>query len=311
MLTKSSPEASRSPASPSSARPTRGRRPACCSPSDDRAASARRSRVRSTRCRVVAADGMSQAELTDRIAPTLPDGHRGAHRRRDHRRSSRPNPQGSMGFFNTFLHGLRRHRAVRRCVHHQQHLLDHRRPALAGDGAAAGDRREPQAGDAVGAREAAVVGLVASVAGLVAGIGVAAGLKGLFGAIGFDIPGGPVVVTTKTVVMALVTGSVSRSVRPGSPLVVDRRSRRSRPCATATSTGPRLEATDRHRPRHHGCRRCRLSAGLGGAGVTLVLLGALAVFIGVAVLGPVLARPVVRVIGAPLPPAGHHRLARP
>ena len=41
---------------------------------------------------------------------------------------------------------LRRHRPVRRHVQHLQHVLDHRRPAHAGVGAAAGDRRLPPPG---------------------------------------------------------------------------------------------------------------------------------------------------------------------
>ena len=45
-----------------------------------------------------------------------------------------------------------------------------------------------------------------------------------------------------------------------------------------------------------------MGAGLfGGAGVALLGLGAATVFIGVSVLGPTLARPLSRVIGAPLP----------
>ena len=41
---------------------------------------------------------------------------------------------------------LRRHRAVRRLVHHLEHLHDDRHPAVAGDRAAAGGRRDPPPG---------------------------------------------------------------------------------------------------------------------------------------------------------------------
>ncbi len=45
-----------------------------------------------------------------------------------------------------------------------------------------------------------------------------------------------------------------------------------------------------------------MAAGLfGGAGLALVGLGAATVFMGVAVLGPILARRISRVLGAPLP----------
>ena len=46
---------------------------------------------------------------------------------------------------------LRRHRDVRRCVHHQQHLLHHGGAAHQGDGDAAVDRRQSPSGDAGGA----------------------------------------------------------------------------------------------------------------------------------------------------------------
>ena len=47
--------------------------------------------------------------------------------------------------------GLRLRRRVRRRVHHQQHVLDHRRPAHPRDGDAACDRRVRPAGQALGA----------------------------------------------------------------------------------------------------------------------------------------------------------------
>ena len=162
--------------------------------------------------------------------------------------------------------------------------------------------------------EAAVVGLFASVVGLFAGLGVAAGIKGLFGAIGFEIPGGPVVVTTKTVVMALVTG-IGRHGRlglaPRSSWIEGRAGRGH--ARTGRRGGPRLEATDRLRPRHHGVSALPLLVGLprvAPASRSCSSAPSL-VFVGIAVLGPLLARPAVRVIGAPLPPAGHHRLTGP
>jgi putative ABC transport system permease protein len=47
-------------------------------------------------------------------------------------------------------HGLRLHRALRRDVHHLQHLLDHHRPAHAGDGHAQSRRGQPPPGAALG-----------------------------------------------------------------------------------------------------------------------------------------------------------------
>ena len=64
--------------------------------------------------------------------------------------------------------------------------------------------------------------------------------------------------------------------------------------AQDVESGPRLEARTVSGLIITGVGVAALSAGLGGAGVALVLLGALAVFVGIAVLGPLLARPAVR-----------------
>ena len=65
--------------------------------------------------------------------------------------------------------------------------------------------------------EAVVVGLIAAALGLVAGIGVAAGLKALLTGFGLDIPAAGIVVTARTVVVSLLTGllvSVGSAVLP-------------------------------------------------------------------------------------------------
>lgn len=54
--------------------------------------------------------------------------------------------------------------------------------------------------------EAFVVGLVAAVTGLVAGIGIGAGLKSLMGTLGATVPDGPLVITPGTVGVALAVG---------------------------------------------------------------------------------------------------------
>ena len=59
--------------------------------------------------------------------------------------------QGGHELLQHVPHGVRLHRPVRRDVHHLQHLLDHRRPAHAGDGDAPGRRRQPPPGAALGA----------------------------------------------------------------------------------------------------------------------------------------------------------------
>ena len=140
-----------SPASPRSATPTRSaaRRRCCSPPPRPSSSSARAGQVDAIA--VVAADGVSRdSRSRDRSpgsCPTDTEVLTGAELTEGGRRTSTK----GMSFFNTFLLIFAGHRAVRRCVHHLQHLLDHRHPAPEGDGVAAGDRRKRQAGGALGA----------------------------------------------------------------------------------------------------------------------------------------------------------------
>ena len=97
---------------------------------------------------VRAADGVSQAELAKRIDAVVPDDAEavtGGARRQGERptRSSE-----DLKMVDDDVHDLRRHRAVRRLVHHLEHVHDDRDPAVAGDRAAACGRRHPPPGDA-------------------------------------------------------------------------------------------------------------------------------------------------------------------
>jgi putative ABC transport system permease protein len=152
--------------------------------------------------------------------------------------------------------------------------------------------------------EAVVVAVLASAAGLAVGIGVAAGLEALLGSFGFDVPEGPMVVSTRTIAVSSVVGVV---VTVASAYLPARRAARVAPIAALRDTA--IEQTNGSKRRAvagvglTGLGVATLLAGLGGGDAGLVGLGALAVFIGVSVLGPVLARPVTRVLGAPLPHA--------
>ncbi|HSB86452.1 MAG TPA: ABC transporter permease, partial [Ilumatobacteraceae bacterium] len=151
--------------------------------------------------------------------------------------------------------------------------------------------------------EAGVVGLIASALGLAAGVGVAAGLKALLAGIGIDIPAGGVVLTSKTVIISAIAGlgvSIASAVLPA------RRAAKIPPIAAMRDVA--IDRSSRSRRRIvngsivTGLGALAMGAGLfGGAGIVPVGLGAVLVFVGVAVLGPVLARPISRIIGSPMP----------
>jgi putative ABC transport system permease protein len=149
--------------------------------------------------------------------------------------------------------------------------------------------------------EATVVGLISSVAGVVAGIGVAKLLKVLLAAFGFDIPAGPVVVTMGTIVLCLAIGTIVTLV---SAVIPARRAGRIPPIAAMRAVAIDRAASSRRRMVVGSAILAvgvgSLVAGLSGGTIALVGLGALVTFIAVAVLAPVLARPAARIIGAPM-----------
>ncbi len=152
--------------------------------------------------------------------------------------------------------------------------------------------------------ESALVGLVASVIGLGAGIGLAVALKALLAAFGIDLPAAGVVVTAGTIITALVVGTVVTVVSAVFPA---RRAAKVPPVAMMRDVA--VEQPTRLK------RRGAIGAGFLAVGVAALLfglfsevddqvayvgLGALLIFFGVAVLGPVLVRPASRILGAPM-----------
>jgi putative ABC transport system permease protein len=159
--------------------------------------------------------------------------------------------------------------------------------------------------------EAFLTGLVASIVGIVAGIGIALGLQALLGAFGVDLPSTSPQLQLRTIVVSLVVGTV---VTVCAAVFPARRASRVAP----------VEAL-RDVQQHEVGRGLGLRVALGtgvlaiGAGVLLyglfatpanaasiVGLGAAATFIGVAMLSPLVARPLAGWIGAPLLSLGVH-----
>jgi putative ABC transport system permease protein len=157
--------------------------------------------------------------------------------------------------------------------------------------------------------EALVVGVIASAFGIVGGLGMAALLKVLLAGFGVDIPAGGLLLTAKTVVTCAVIGvlvSVLSAVFPA------RRASKVPPIAAMRDLTIEGAATGGRASRRRliaglvvtGLGMGLMANGLFGSAKTplaWVAFGLALTFVGVAVLGPVLAAPVTRFLGAPLP----------
>ncbi|CAA9252117.1 MAG: ABC transporter, fused permease protein [uncultured Acidimicrobiales bacterium] len=150
--------------------------------------------------------------------------------------------------------------------------------------------------------EAFLVGLFASLVGLGLGVLVALGLQELLKAFGIDLPAAGAVVRPRTIIASLVVGvgvTVLSSISPA------RKASKIAPMAALRGTGVEQGGSLRRRS-VAGAVVTAVGAGamlfgLFGGGISLVGLGAALVFVGVALLSPLAAVPMARVIGAPFP----------
>ena len=145
--------------------------------------------------------------------------------------------------------------------------------------------------------EAVVVGLISSVLGLAAGVGVAKLLTAVFGAVGAQFPSGPTVIALRTVVVSFVVGVLVTSL---AALLPARRASRVPPIAAMRDAA----TPDRSLTRQTVAGAVFLLAGAGamagglrGSGLWLLGLGVLVAFIGVTMLSPLISRPVAGAIG--------------
>ena len=154
--------------------------------------------------------------------------------------------------------------------------------------------------------EALVIGLVASAVGILAGVGVALGLREVFGALGAELPDSPIVVSARTVVAAAVVGIGVTLVSAVGPA---RKASRVPPVA-ALRDGVTAGAVSGRSRFTIGAALTAVGAAAGAVGlfvassvlsvVALLAVGSIAVFVGVTLLSPLVAVPLTRALGWPL-----------
>jgi putative ABC transport system permease protein len=155
--------------------------------------------------------------------------------------------------------------------------------------------------------EALIAGIAASAIGVGAGIGLAALLRAVFGATGISFPQGTLTVLPRTVIVAMLVGTV---VTVASAILPARKASKIPPVAALRE----MESTYFHSLR----RRAIVGAGVVAAGLALLFaglfggignallvtgIGAAVTFLGVSVVAPLFARSFGKVVGAPLPRA--------
>ena len=151
--------------------------------------------------------------------------------------------------------------------------------------------------------EGLAVGVVGSVIGLGAGIGLAIGARSLMSSLGIDLPAAGLVVATRTIILALVLGIVVTTLAALLPAV---RASRVPPVAAMQETFVLPSRSLRTR----GLLGVVLlvaglavlikgTTGTGGSAAQVVGLGALVILIGVVTLAPLIAGPVVSLLGSP------------
>jgi putative ABC transport system permease protein len=154
--------------------------------------------------------------------------------------------------------------------------------------------------------EGFVIGLMASLIGLVLGIGIAKGMNALFVAFGIDLPNAGTVVATRTIIVSLVIGT---GVTLLSSIVPARRATRVPPIA-AVREGAELPQSNMQK---HSAKVAlgtiaaavaAMSMGVFGnvsGGLVALLLGGgvLTLFIGVALIAPRLVKPLASLVGWP------------
>jgi putative ABC transport system permease protein len=150
--------------------------------------------------------------------------------------------------------------------------------------------------------EAVAVGLLGSLVGWGAGIGIAAGLKGVFDGFGFALPAGGLVFTAGSALVAILSGVAATLVAGLAPAI---RSSRVPPVAALRDQAVERRTVSVGRGLLGGVMvaggiAALVIAALQQGPMAVAGIGAVLALIGMVVLGPVAARPAASVLGAPV-----------
>jgi len=153
--------------------------------------------------------------------------------------------------------------------------------------------------------EAAIVAVVASAVGVLAGIGVAELIKMAMNAAELGIPDGPLTIQPRTIIISMAVGLV---VTMFAALLPARRASSIPPVAAMSETGARTTPKSLRTRTIVGSALTTLGAvamtiGLlveNGGSLPLVATGAIGLFMGMSTLAPLAARPVARLLSAPM-----------
>lgn len=250
---------------------------------------------------VDAVEGVSEEELAERIAAVLPE-EQEVRTGSEIIKETQDLVAESLGFFNTFLLVFAIIGLVVACFtifNTFQIIVSQRIKEMALLRAVGATRRQVITAQLV---EAVVIGLIASIIGLLLGVLVAGGLKAMLAAFGVDIPAGGTVFLPRTAVVAILVGV---AVTVGSAVFPSLRASRVPPLAAIRDVALDTAGTSVRRAISGalvtGLGIVAFVVGLAGSGLAWVGVGALLTFLGVFILGPLVARPVAQVLGTPIP----------
>ena len=248
---------------------------------------------------VVAADGVTPEQVTANIATILP-AHAEVITGAELTKQAQENTQEGMSFFNTFLlifAGIALFVGAFIIFNTFSIIITQRQKEMALLRAIGASSKQVVRSVML---EATVVGGLASLAGLGTGIGVATALKALLSSIGIDLPAGSLVVNTSTIIVSIVVGT---GVTLASAFFPARKAGKVPPIAAMRDMAVDRAGASRKRivvgTSITATGGAALLGGLAAKDIKLVGIGALATFVGVTVLAPVLALPAARLLGWP------------